>query len=121
MNITASQVRKNLSETCLSEAAALAILEGFAGPAINESINDRAAVKAQLDALALADGSVWVQRWSRDCDGVEGLDTYRIHASLLSYGLEYRRIAESAEGPFSLTIVGSEGIRGTVGHGWGIN
>jgi hypothetical protein len=88
---------------------------------VDYSINERARIAALLEANVLPDGSVWVQLWERDCDGAEATDSYRIHASLQAYYYEYQRIAERAEGPFSLTITNKEGRRATRGQGWGIN
>jgi hypothetical protein len=103
-----------------SEALRLKLL-GMVFSHIDANINARAEIASDLAANALPDGSVWVQVWERDCDGVEGYDSYRIKASLPSYYCEYERIAERAEGPFSLSIIPSEGSNMSVGLGWGIN
>lgn len=110
---------KHAAKAIGNEALRLRFLN-LATHQVDNSINERASIAAQLAENALPDGSVWIQCWERDCDGVQMADTYRIKASLLSYYAEYQRIAERAEGPFQVWIRPSEGKRFSRGQGWGI-
>jgi hypothetical protein len=119
MKLKPAVVRKNLGASA-TDAQRLFILELFCGEPIHKSINDRAALLQRI-AEHQKGGKVWVQTWGRDCDGVEGFDTFKIDATLQAFYQTYQREAESAEGPFSVEVIPHRGETGSWGQGWGIN
>jgi hypothetical protein len=74
------------------------------GGYVDSNINDRAALAARI-ALCAVDGKIWVAESGRDCDCVSySRPAYQIEATSKAYWKEYTKIADWADGPFSLTI-----------------
>ena len=75
-------------------------------------------------ALA-TDGAIYVNSYSRDCDGVESYSS-GVYYSIEEYYQGEEDFAESIEGSCSWEIVSKEDVRpqeecGSFGQGWGIN
>lgn len=75
---------------------------------VDERINFRARLTAKLLENADADGNVAVRVWSRDCDMAEATRLTTIKANREAYFALWERIADEAEGPFTLTILSQE-------------
>lgn len=75
---------------------------------LDETINERAALKARIDSCS-KDGKVLLVESGRDCDGVQysGL-IHEIDASLLAYWNFYAYTQRWADGPFYLSPVSYE-------------
>lgn len=89
-----------------------ALVAYYQGSQLNQSINDRAALKNRIERYQTSRNTIWVTEEGRDCDGVQYCHSpYEIEASIQAYNREYEHIAKWADGPFRLVIQTESAIK----------